>query len=69
MVDDVQRRDDLTKALETATRVREDAETRWRAAIAEALAAGVPHDVILKTAGGWDVTPVQNVLRELSGKT
>ena len=65
MVDDVQRQRDLTKALETATRFRKGAETRWRAAIAEALAAGVPRDVILKAAGGWDVIEVQDILREL----
>jgi hypothetical protein len=65
MVDDVQRQHDLTKALETATRFRKGAETRWRAAIADALAAGVPRDVILKAAGGWDVIEVQDILRDL----
>ena len=65
MADDVQRQHDLTKALETATRFRKGADTRWRAAIAEALAAGVPRDVILKAAGGWDVIVVQDILREL----
>ncbi len=65
MVDDIQRQHDLTEALETATRFRKGAETRWRAAIAEALAAGVPRDVILKAAGGWDVIEVQDILREL----
>ena len=66
MADDVQRQHDLTKALETATRFRKGADTRWRAAIAEALAAGVPRDVILKAAGGWDVIEVQDILRELN---
>ncbi len=65
MADDVRRLRELTKALETATRFREAADTRWRAAIAEALAAGVPRDVILKTAGAWDVIEVQDILREL----
>jgi len=65
MADDSQRQHDLTKALETASRFRKGAETRWRAAIAEALAAGVPRDVILKAAGGWDVIEVQDILREL----
>ena len=65
MAEDVQRNHDLTKALETATRFRQGADTRWRAAIAEALAAGVPRDVILRVAGGWDVIEVQDILREL----
>ena len=62
---DVQRQHDVTKALETATRVRRGAHTRWRAAIAEALAADVPREVILKAAGGWDVIEVQDILRDL----
>jgi hypothetical protein len=62
MADDVRRQHELTKALETATRFREGADTRWRAAIAEALAAGVPRDVILNAAGGWDVVEVQDIL-------
>jgi hypothetical protein len=37
----VQRQHDLTKALEKAMRSRKGADTRWRTAIAEALAAGV----------------------------
>ena len=65
MADDVQRQHDLTKALETASRLRKAADTRWRSAIAEALAAGVSRDVILKAAGGWDVIEVQDILREL----
>ena len=65
MADDDQRQQDVTKALETATRLRKRSDTRWRAAIAEALAAGVPRDVILTVAGGWDVTEVQDRLREL----
>ena len=65
MADDVQRQHDLTKALETASRFRKGADTRWRTAIAEALAADVPRDVILKAAGGWDVIEVQDILREL----
>ena len=65
MAHDVRRQHELTKALETATRSRRGANTRWRAAIAEALAAGVPRDVILKAAGGWDVIEVQDILREL----
>jgi len=66
MADDVQRRQhDLTKALERATRARNSADTRWRAAIAKALAAGVPRHVILKVAGGWDSTEVQDILRQL----
>ena len=65
MADAVERHSDLTKALETATRLREDADTRWRAAIAEALAAGVPRDVILQVAGGWDATEVRGILRQL----
>ena len=66
MADDVQRRQhDLTKALERATRARNSADTRWRAAIAKALAAGVPRHVILKVAGGWDSMEVQDILRQL----
>ena len=65
MAHDVRRQHDLTKALETTTRFRKGAETRWRAAIAEALAAGVPRDVILKAAGGWDVIEVQDIIRDL----
>jgi hypothetical protein len=65
MADDVQRQQDLTKALETATRIRKGADRRWRAAIAEALAAGVSRDVILKAASGWDVIEVQDSLRDL----
>jgi hypothetical protein len=65
MTDDVQRQHELTKALETSTRSRRAADTRWRAAIADALAAGVPRDVILKAAGGWDVVEVQDILRGL----
>ena len=65
MANDVQRQHDLTKALERASRFRKGADTRWRAAIAEALAAGVPRDVILKAAGGWDVIEVQDILCEL----
>jgi hypothetical protein len=72
VADDVQRQHDLTKrqhdltnALETATRFRKGADTRWRAAIAEALAAGVPRDLVLKAAGGWDVIEVQDILRDL----
>jgi hypothetical protein len=65
MAHDVQRQHEFTKALETATRFHESADTRWRAAIAEALAAGVPRDVILKAAGGWDVIEVQDILRDL----
>ena len=65
MAHDVRRQHELTKALKTASRFRKGADTRWRAAIAEALAAGVPRDVILKVAGGWDVIEVQDIFREL----
>ena len=65
MAHDVRRQHELTKALKTASRLRNGAETRWRAAIAEALAAGVPRDVILKVAGGWDVIEVQDIFCEL----
>lgn len=65
MAHDVERQDELTTALETATRFRSGAETRWRAAIAEALAAGVPRDVILKAARGWDAIEVQDIFRDL----
>jgi hypothetical protein len=51
--------------VETATRFRKGADRRWRAAIAEALAAGVSRDVILKAASGWDVIEVQDSLRDL----
>jgi hypothetical protein len=65
MADAAQRQHDLATALETATRSRRSADTRWRAAIAEALDAGVPRDVILKAAGGWDETEVRDILRDL----
>ena len=65
MADEVQRQHDVTRALETATRFRESADTMWRAAIAEALAEGVPREVILKVAGGWDVTELRDILRDL----
>jgi hypothetical protein len=61
MADDVQRQEELTKALERATRLRNGADTRWRVALAEAFAAGVPRDVILK-ACGWDVIEVEDIL-------
>jgi hypothetical protein len=64
MASDVQREQDLTKELKSATRLRNSADTRWRAAIAEALAAGVPRDVILK-ACGWDAIEVEDILRGL----
>jgi len=65
MAHDVRRQHELMKALETTTRFRRGANTRWRAAITEALAAGVPRDVIVKAAGGWDEIEVQDILRDL----
>lgn len=64
-LDDVQRQHELMTALETATRWRNGAETRWRRAIAEAHAAGVGRDVILKAAGGWDAIEVEDILHGL----
>ena len=65
MGDEHQRQHDLTRALEKATGFRQDADSHWRAAIAEAHAGGVPRNAILKAAGASDANEVREYLQAL----